>query len=441
MGKVYADGNSDGNISGTAISSVDGTALYITLLDDVGAVITSKQVGLDGSYSFGAVDSLEINKNYKLILSIEENATASILPSNWNHKDGENIGLIGTDGDANGVIDLSLSILDISNINFGINKRPTTSNVESSLIRNPGGSIRVQVVDLLPLDSEDGIANIVTIETLPTAGTLYYNDVAVVADQNITDFNNSKLLVNPNSGSQAIVFKYSATDSTGWKSKNNSRVRMPFYVPTVIRPSTGGSSSVTTPISTPTEEEVPQEEEQEENILVEEPEEEQFIIFNLDIKDDSVEANTEGSITTIDVLGNDEVGDGVTIQLLDNQEGAILWDEGTAVGGASINTTDQLVVDGEGIWEVVGGKVIFTAEDGFEGVPTPIYYVVLDEHGNQSNVAELRITSSCSCETYESKSSDSVSALGDAGMLLLVLIQMLTFFAFFRREELEINKF
>jgi len=157
-------------------------------------------------------------------------------------------------------------------------------------------------------------------------------------------------------------------------------------------------------------------------------------IQTLRVYDDTIEANTEGGTTVVDVLGNDN-GDinSETIKFLNTNTGEILWNNGTVVGGTSTSTTDTLVVPGEGTWSVKNGKIIFTAEDGFEGIPTPIYYVVEGASGNLSNVGQVKITTPCTCETYRS-GADSVSALNLWSMLLgLFFISALgTLFA--RRE-------
>ena len=464
-GNIFDDGNADGDVNGTRVSKAGDTPLFVNLLDSNGTLITSYQLESDpitdnnesnissivGLYSFDGNDSVTANTNYRIILATEANATTPLLPVDWNNSDGEYSPsecviepiirakttrvfskTCGVDNVADGAIDIHLKRVDVPNINLGINERPTTENVASAVTLNPNA--KVQVVDLVPEDREDGIPYIVTINTLPTAGTLYYDDIEVVEDQNISDFNNSKLMVKPNGGNTAVVFTYSATDRTGWTSIEPSRVRMPFYVPAPRSYGGGGGGGSSDDDATPAQD-LPVDDGVEEEVTEEEEDDTPAVIFNLDIADDAVEANTEGAVTTIDVLGNDEVGEDATIELLNLEDGEILWDDGTAVGGTNIETTDELYVPGEGTWRVVDNHVTFTAEDGFTGTPTPIYYLVKDANGNQSNVAELSISSSCSCDTYESKKSDSVSALGNIGMFILLLIQMLSVLFFFKKEE------
>jgi len=429
-GKVFDDGNGDGVVNGTPISAPEGNQLYVTLLDNTGKAIATKAIDSNGTYEFNGDDGVKANSSYSVVLSTTPNSTTASLPTNWNSADGEHIGLgAGLDGLSDGKIKVDIKKANVLNVNFGINERPTTQNVSSPSKLNPNREI--QVIDLLPKDREDVIPNIVTIHTLPSGGVLYYDGKAVVADQNITDFNNSKLTVKPNSGNTVIVFTYSATDKAGWSSEGTSRVRMPFYVPAPV----AYTEPTPTPTATPQEETPQQEVQQEPTQQEQQPQEEQPVIYNLDITDDEVEANTEGATTVINVLSNDAVGDGVTIKLVNITEGEILWNQGTAVGGTSVSTTDTLVVEGEGTWRVVDGTITFTAEDGFEGVPTPIYYLVKDQNGNQSNIAEVSIKTNCTCKAYTTKSHDSVSALNGFSMAFIMFITSILSLLLFRREE------
>ena len=150
------------------------------------------------------------------------------------------------------------------------------------------------------------------------------------------------------------------------------------------------------------------------------------------VTDDEVQANTQGSVTTIPVLENDD-REG-TIHLVSIEEGETLWNSGTAVAGTSLETTDELYVEGEGTWRVEGGTIVFTAEDGFEGVPTPIYYLVADENGNSSNIAQVRINSSCVCEPYELTAKEAVPALNGIGVLMLMALFSLLGSLLIRKE-------
>jgi hypothetical protein len=257
------------------------------------------------------------------------------------------------------------------------------------VVPNPGGDDKVQVIDLVSSDNNEVVS--ITIKTIPnpSVATLYYDGKPVTAGQVIPNFDNKLLTVDPQNGEQTVEFEYTATDATGWESEP-STVKMPYS-------------------------EVP-------------------VNPNFVVSDDNQTASTVGPVTTIDVLGNDETEDGTHIYILDGNNSEILWQEGTAVGGATSSRVTTLKVPGEGTWNVEGGKLIFTAEEGFTGIPTPIYYVAEDKHGHQSNVAQVNITSNC-CDTYQQSVSDSIPTLSGLGMLLMMLLTSMASLLF--RRELE----
>ena len=387
-GYIFADGNNDETVNGTQIATVDGVQLYATLLNENNETLATVAIDSNGSYLFENKDGVYPNNNYHVVLSTEANATTAKLPENWNHADGEHIGRDkGLDDSANGVIDVSVVTTDVPEVNFGINKRPVVEDVTSVVQANPGADKQIKVIDLGIIDNEDGSPKTVTIVSLPTDGTLYYDGVAVEKGQIIPNFNNKLLTVDPKNGATKIEFDYTTTDNTGWESEK-ARATMPFAA---VAPSE-----------------------------------------NFTAEDDAQPASLEGPVTTINVLDNDALGAGSIIHLLDTNNGTILWNDGTAVGSATINTQDSVVVPGEGVWTVNGDTVVFTAEEGFTGIPTPIYYVVEDNQGNQTNAAQVAIISNCVCDTYE----NSVSALNPWWMLVgMFFISILG--ALFARREFE----
>jgi uncharacterized repeat protein (TIGR01451 family) len=374
-GFIFADGNNDGIVNGTEIFLADSIQLYATLINDSNETLATVAIDSNGSYMFENKDGLYPNNNYQVILSTEANATRASLPDNWNNADGEHIGRDrGLDDSANGVIDVNVITRDIPEVNFGINKRPVVKNVTSVVQSNPGADKQVDVIDLGISDNEDGSPKTVTIVSLPTEGVLYYDGVAVKKGQIIPNFDNKLLTVDPKNGATNIIFDYTTTDKSGWESKE-ARVIMPFAA---VAPAE-----------------------------------------NFTVVDDTVPASLEGAVTTINVLENDNglANGDVVIHLLNTNNGSILWSNGTAVGSATIETQDSVVVPGEGVWTVSGGTVVFTAEESYTGIPTPIYYVVEDDQGNQTNAAQVAIISNCVCDTYEK----SVSAMNLWSMLLTIL--------------------
>ncbi len=161
----------------------------------------------------------------------------------------------------------------------------------------------------------------------------------------------------------------------------------------------------------------------------------------LRVFDDNITASTTGSVTTVNILANDHGNlDIESIRFVDTTEGAILWENGTAVGGTSLKTTDKLIVVGEGNWTISNdGTVSFKAEDGFTGVPTPVYYIINCKQGSTSNVGQVKITSNCVCDTYKESMSDSVPVFSKVSMILVLVLTSVLGMFFFRRELTEMK--
>lgn len=121
-----ANGNTNGNVdnSGNAIPS----NLFVHLVNANGAIVKTAPVNSNGTYALLDV-SLSASTNASLVLSSSATSITT-LPAGWQHT-GENIGLIGSDGNANGVLALFSSGTGqlvmgqtVSNANFGIQRIP-----------------------------------------------------------------------------------------------------------------------------------------------------------------------------------------------------------------------------------------------------------------------------------------------------------------------------
>jgi len=134
------------------------------------------------------------------------------------------------------------------------------------------------------------------------------------------------------------------------------------------------------------------------------------------IHDDIAVANGSSPIV-IDILSND-IGDtkGSTVLLV--------------AGDGSLSR--EVLIEGEGQWSVDSdNRIIFTPLDGYTGTPTPIEYVVRDINGNLSNRATIRVSGTCTCETYD----ESVPSMNLMTALLMVLFTLFLSNLLFRKEE------
>ena len=122
-GSVFEDFMIDGEVDSANTIAVDKVKLFMTLLNEKGDILDSVPVSNDGTYLLDQATGVNANTNYRLILSSEANATTSTLYEGWNHADGENVNSLGkgNDGNANGMIDVSVKDIDLKQVDFGIN--------------------------------------------------------------------------------------------------------------------------------------------------------------------------------------------------------------------------------------------------------------------------------------------------------------------------------
>ena len=226
-GTLFNDGNGNGNVDGNATDRADASILFVTLLDASGTEVSSKALANDGTYYFDSVDGLAPDSNYTVVLTDALHKLTASLPANWNNADGENIGLVGLDGTADGINVVNVLREDIPEINFGINKKPLAEDKTEAVQFNPGSTTQVVVPDLNTSDNEDNVPTVVTITQLPINGTLYYEGVPVVLDANISDVNLSAFTIDPNDGDLTTVFKYTTTDRAQVIS-DEATVTLPF---------------------------------------------------------------------------------------------------------------------------------------------------------------------------------------------------------------------
>ncbi len=134
-GNVFNDGNglTDATVNGTPINNPSDEPLYVNLIDDAtGLVVATVPVNEDGTYLF---EVAEQNKTYNLQLTTNQGVIgvtppATALPSLW-VPTGENQGADpGSDGDVNQLLQVTVTTVDVDELNFGIDSLPD-SNIDS----------------------------------------------------------------------------------------------------------------------------------------------------------------------------------------------------------------------------------------------------------------------------------------------------------------------
>ncbi len=136
-GLVFNDTDGDSDVDGIAIYNPTNTQLYATLLNNVNALVNSIAIANDGTYSFSGLSA----GNYSVIITTILNGTSASLPANWINT-GENVGLVGNDGTANGVVSASVTAGNTtSNVNFGI--RENLGGISGSVFNDTDGNADV----------------------------------------------------------------------------------------------------------------------------------------------------------------------------------------------------------------------------------------------------------------------------------------------------------
>jgi uncharacterized repeat protein (TIGR01451 family) len=241
-GTVFSDADGSITINGSDAGTNAGSAnLTIYAVNGAGNVIDKATVAANGTYSLSNVPqsatvTLRLSNDSTVAIGAIA-PTASSLPSNWVNTGENKNGTteITTLGD----IAVTTTTTNITNQNFGIEQLPNTTDLNPSAQTNPGGTTTVQVPTLAGTDPEDGAlgtGKTFKILTLPTNGTLYYNGVAVTAGQVITNYDATKLTVDPNDGAVTVSFTYAAIDAAGQVDPTPATVLMPFTTTVTSNP-------------------------------------------------------------------------------------------------------------------------------------------------------------------------------------------------------------
>jgi len=235
-GTVFEDANGMNN------TFVDGTGtnasgiIYMNLVNSiVNQVIASQLVSSNGMYSFGNSNGVATNTSYNLIITNEVQAIGNSLvtasyPVNW-VPTGENQGTAaGNDGIIDGKLTVNTNSGNVSGANFGLDQLPNSNDISGTRL-NPGGIIQVIVPTISGSDPEDGSlgsGDTFVITTVATNGTLYYNSLAVVADQVITNYNPALLTVDPIDGTPDVTINFACVDSAGKQDQTPGTLTITF---------------------------------------------------------------------------------------------------------------------------------------------------------------------------------------------------------------------
>lgn len=248
-------------ITGTVLNDVDGLADNLvngsgTNAGGLNAVLYNKTKGTveaiatvdatTGGYAFNAAVP---GNDYSIYVTtstppIGQTATPALaLPNGWVYT-GEHLGSgTGSDGSINGVLEIGLVNGNTDQANFGLDRRPTTTQVSSLPQQNPGGNAQVMVPTLKGTDPEqtnlDGATGNITviITSVPSNGTLFYNGIAITAADVagnglvVSNYDTALLTADPFDNISLLTFNYKVVDAAGIASAAAAGANIPFTSP------------------------------------------------------------------------------------------------------------------------------------------------------------------------------------------------------------------
>lgn len=246
-GTVFNDPNGDTNglIDGTPINNPSLTSLYAVLVkQSTGLVVGNALVKSSGNYQFSTANGLEINTNYRVVL---RNAPPGIigqtvtpqLPTGWVNT-GE--GQTGTgDGNPDGMYNVSVAMVNVTNVNYGIEILPLVNTTTEISRHNPGGNTFVNV---LPTDFNgndiDGILNqTIKITSFPSNTDAIKVDnvvytisnfplLGVIVNANLSGNPTQNIQIDPINGAVTVSIPYKTIDNANRESLQSASVNIPF---------------------------------------------------------------------------------------------------------------------------------------------------------------------------------------------------------------------
>jgi fimbrial isopeptide formation D2 family protein/uncharacterized repeat protein (TIGR01451 family) len=328
-GTVWDDKN--GNTVQDGVEPVTNAGgLFAVLTDNAGTVLEVVPVAVDGTYSFAQVAP---NTDLKVLVTTANPAlgstvTSALLPTGWTNTTPSSLAF-------------NTGSSSVTGKNFGLDQQPETDNKTVPNQLNPTGNTQFTVPTLTGLDTEDGAlgsGKTFKITALPTNGTLYYDGVAVLLDQKITNYDPAKLKVDPDDGITSLSFQVAAVDAAGQPDPSPATVTMGF---TPVAPPVANDNAAQ---SLP-------------NLIAGDS---NFVIIN--------------------ILGNDSAATGATLV-----PGTVDLDPATPGQQTSFsNAQGSFVLQPD-------NTVKFTPALGVSGVTVTIPYTVQDNFGQTSNPANLSV--------------------------------------------------
>ena len=249
-GNVYNDANglTDSTVNGSGTGQPSGTQLYANLLNSTNNVVATVSVAAGGTYNFSSIQTGTYTVQISTIQGIIGSAApAKALPTDWVNT-GEFIGTVpGNDNAADGLLSVTIGPepTGISNVNFGIEKRPTAGTNTAASQVNPGGTNNATVPPTVFSggDTTPGIVSNIRITAFPINatsitinGTQYtsanFPSGGVTMPAGTNGNPTQTILVDPISGAVTVNISYSTIDDAGVLS-STATANIPFALVTI----------------------------------------------------------------------------------------------------------------------------------------------------------------------------------------------------------------
>jgi hypothetical protein len=241
-GNVYNDvnGMTDNIVNG---NGTNAGGLNAVLINSVGNVAAITPVAADGTYIFPEVP----NGSYDVLITTANPAvgtlapTTSVLPVNWVNT-GEGLVAAG-DGTINGLTNIVKGNSSITNVNFGIEQRPTAISSTTASYNNPTSTNTVTVPATAFNGSDPSTGTVVNLTftafpanaTTITIGGNTYNSGNFPAGGVTVPAPGGQptpvVLVDPFDGIVTVTIPFTVTDNATFTSTNTGIVSVPFGVP------------------------------------------------------------------------------------------------------------------------------------------------------------------------------------------------------------------
>ncbi len=242
-GTVFNDING-GTINGTG-TNAGGLTAYIVSVSSSNTVAKAT-VAADGTYSLPNIPpstyTLRISTDATGVIGAAPPAVA--LPANY-ASTGEGVGASPTTADAtvNSITDITVGPTNLTNVNFGIQQRPTAQNNANVSQTNPGGTIQLPVAATSfttnATDPDGGTIASYQISFPTGADSITVNGTSYSATTFATAFpagfavvpvaNIGNITVDPTgTGNTSVVIPFRPVDNAGFASSTQHSATVPF---------------------------------------------------------------------------------------------------------------------------------------------------------------------------------------------------------------------